>query len=539
MRHFIKLFREIASKYPDSSALSNYNGKSYCYRDVCNKVKELNEEFKKLGIKRGDHIAICGRNSAEWAISFLSTISYHAVAVPLLYDFTCKDIENLTIHSDSVIIFTEPKIAEEIDSQKNRKLRAIINIENFKILKEFKDESSSDISLENIQDINISYDTHNDLDEFSNEDELVAINYTSGTTGNPKGVMLTAGNISSNINFGLNRIPVRHGDRIVSMLPLAHMYSLAFEFLYPMCGGAEVVFLGKTPSPKILLNALQEVKPYILITVPLVLEKIFKANIIPKLNRPDIRILTYIPLIRRKIYNSIRKKLLSALGGNIRTIVAGGAAISKQVEEVMRRIRLPYTVGYGMTECAPLLGYEDWREFRSGSCGKAVTDMDIRIDSYDSINIPGEIQAKGKNVTIGYYKNEEATKALFTNDGWLHTGDLGVIDYSGNIIIKGRSKCMILTSNGQNIYPEEIEDKLNNLRWVSESIVVQRNRQILVALIALKEQYKIYNNIDVIKEQIKADINKILPNYSQISKVEILEEFQHTPKHSIKRFMYS
>ena len=372
-------------------------------------------------------------------------------------------------------------------------------------------------------------------------DDLAIINYTSGTTSSPKGVMLSSRNISSNMEFAHRNIPIQPGDQIMSMLPLAHMYGMAFEFLYPLSGGCHVYFLGKTPTPTILMQALADIKPYLLITVPLVLEKIFKGKVMPTLNKPLMRVLTSIPGVKNIIYGKVYKQLMGVFGGKIRSIVVGGAAISRPVENVMKAVKLPYTVGYGMTECAPLIGYSPWDTFRLGSCGRAVDNVEVRIDSEDPTKIVGEIQVKGENVMQGYFKNPEATAAAFTEDGYLRTGDLGIIDKQGNIFIKGRSKCMILSPNGQNIYPEEIESKLNSMPHVAESLVVDRGH-VLVAIVALSPEDQKSGNMEELKqimEQNREELNKAMPAYSKISKIEIIEEgFEHTPKQSIKRFLY-
>ena len=352
--------------------------------------------------------------------------------------------------------------------------------------------------------------------------------------------MLTSGNISTNIEFALDKIPVYDGDKIISMLPLAHMYGMAFEFIYPVCGGGHVYFLGKTPTPTLLMQALAEVKPYLLITVPLVIEKIFRGKIMPILGKPAMRVLTNLPGLNKVIYGKVRKQLLTTFGGNLRSIILGGAALNPTIEKVMRKVKLPYTVGYGMTECAPLLSYAPWDTFVAGSCGRAVDGLTLRIDSTNPHKVVGEIQAQGPNVMLGYYKNEEATRAAFTADGFLRTGDLGIIDKKGNVFIKGRSKCMILTASGQNIYPEEIEAVLNTLPHIAESLVVARDKT-LVALVALSADDLALEEsvINEALEQTRKEANEILPAYSQISKIEIVREgFAHTPKQSIKRFLY-
>ena len=371
-------------------------------------------------------------------------------------------------------------------------------------------------------------------------DDLAIINYTSGTTSDPKGVMLSARSISSNVEFAIKHMPNQPGWHILSMLPLGHMYGMAFEFLYPLSGGAHVYFLGKTPTPTVLMQALADIKPYILITVPLVMEKIFKNKVMPTLNKPMMRILTSIPGVSNLIYGKVRATLLNTFGGNLRSIVLGGAAISLPVEKVMRKVRLPYTVGYGMTECAPLIGYSPWESFKLGSCGRAVDNVEVRIDSDDAAKKVGEIQVKGDNVMQGYYKNPEATAATFTADGYLRTGDLGIIDKQGNIFIKGRSKCMILSPNGQNIYPEEIESILNSMPHVGESLIVERKGG-LVGLVALQADEKCSaEELKEIMEQNRQELNTRMPAYSKITAIEIIEGgFEHTPKQSIKRFLYN
>lgn len=382
----------------------------------------------------------------------------------------------------------------------------------------------------------VSYPTGNDK-------EIALINYTSGTTSTPKGVMIRYESISSNIEFGLDFMPCSFGETMVSMLPLAHMYGMAFEFLYPLCGGVHVYFLGKTPTPSLLLGAMAAVKPYLVVTVPLVMEKVFKGSILPVLKKPAVRLLTKIPGVNGIIFKKIREKIMSAFGGNVRMIIMGGAALNPEVEAWFRKFRLPYTVGYGMTECAPLLGYEHWTKFAPKSCGKCVERVEVRIDSEDPQHVVGEIQARGTNIMSGYYKNPEATEAAFTSDGWLRTGDLGVIDAQGNIFIRGRSKSMILTSNGQNIYPEEVEAAVNNQPYVIESVVVDRGAK-LVALVYLDKDRLAADGIgeDSLKQvtdSLMSAVNRSMPSYSKLAKVEVVDRpFEKTPKMSIKRFLY-
>ena len=442
-----------------------------------------------------------------------------------------------------MLLFTEEKTWEEMHCEKMPQLRAAINIDSFSAL------YSTDNTLEAaIVASTAKYPTTIAAEErmaatdytFGSLDDLVIINYTSGTTSTPKGVMLTAGNISTNIEFALATIPVADGDNIMSMLPLAHMYGMAFEFLYPLCGGGHVFFLGKTPTPTLLMQALADIKPYLLITVPLVMEKIFKNKVMPALNKPLPRMLTAIPGLRNIVYGKVRKQLTATFGGRLREIVLGGAAISRPIERVMKRVKLPYTVGYGMTECGPLIGYSRWDSFQLGSCGRAVTGVEVRIDSEHPHSTAGEIQVKGTNVMQGYYKNPEATAEAFTADGFLKTGDLGIIDRKGNIFIKGRSKCMILTANGQNIYPEEIESLINAMENIAESLVVERNKH-LVALVTLTPDGQELSEAEAaaMLEAHRVELNQHLPAYSQIVGFELMKEgFEHTPKQSIKRFLY-
>ena len=544
MQHYLTTLQSSMRQRWNCSALSDYRGTTFTFADIATEIYRMHVIFEQLGLKPGDKVALAAKNSARWAIGFLSSVTYRAVAVPILSDFTIGDIQTLISHSESVVLFTESKMWAEMSADNVPNVAAVV--------------SADDLSLIYVRDEKLSKSIEDSLAKlpkcFSEEqkelvtdytfgdiDDLAVINYTSGTTSSPKGVMLTSRNISSNIEFGLNNIPVQPDDTLMSMLPLAHMYGMAFEFLYPLCGGAHIYFLGKTPTPSVLMQALADIKPYLLITVPLVLEKIFKNKVMPTLQKPMMRILTSIPGVRNIIYGKVREQLMNVFGGNICSIVIGGAAISRPVEEVMRKVRLPYTVGYGMTECAPLIGYASWDTFRMGSCGRAVDNVVVRIDSNDPAKVVGEIQVKGDNVMQGYYKNPEATKAVFTDDGFLRTGDLGIIDNQGNIFIRGRSKCMILTANGQNIYPEEIEGKINSMPYVAESLVVERNKILVALVVANPDSTKGMSKeeIEAAMEQNRRDLNKDLPMYSQIAKVEIMEqEFEHTPKRSIKRFLY-
>ncbi|MBQ8438071.1 MAG: AMP-binding protein [Alistipes sp.] len=545
MRHYLSILQTSMRERWHKPALSDYKGATFTFADMATRIAKLHALFEAMDMKDGDKVALASKNCAHWAISFLATATRRCVAVPILPDFATETIAGLTDHSESVVLFTESRMWEGMDVATMPRLKAAINVEDFTLLYA-ANEAYAEAAVKIEATLPKVYDESDKIAvtdyKFCDLDDLAIINYTSGTTSSPKGVMLTARNISSNIEFALSNIPVTDTDKIMSMLPLAHMYGMAFEFIYPISGGGHVYFLGKTPTPTVLMQALADIKPYLLITVPLVMEKIFKNKVMPTLNKPMMRILTSIPGISNIIYSKVRKTLLTTFGGNLRSIVLGGAAISLPVEKVMRKIRLPYTVGYGMTECAPLIGYSPWETFRLGSCGRAVTNVVVRIDSDDPANKVGEIQVHGENVMQGYYKNPEATAATFTQDGYLRTGDLGIIDKDGNIFIKGRSKCMILSPNGQNIYPEEIESKLNSMPHVGESLVVDRKVG-LVALVALTPDDQKDGNREELAELLEQNrllLNKSLPAYSKIMKIEILEQgFEHTPKQSIKRFLYN
>ncbi len=530
----------------DLPALTNYGGQTFTYGDIAAEIAKYHTFFDSIGLEKGNKIAICAKNSAEWGIAFLAASSYRQVMVTLLNDFTPDSIQNLVDHSESIALFTDEEIWKKLDPDKFKYLKWAISLSDKKLLFSSNDEIKKSHQRwdsafkerypENFSIKEINFPTNN-------FEDLALINYTSGTTSSPKGVMLTYGNISSNIEFGQWGIPNHPKETIVSMLPMAHMYGLAFEFLYQLAGGCHVYFLGKIPSPKILMGAFAEVKPYMVVTVPLVIEKIFKTSVFPTINKPIIKMLLKFPGPANFIKNKIKNKIIGAFGGNLRVMIIGGAAINAEVEDLMKDIKLPYTVGYGMTECGPILGYEDWRKFKKGSCGKVVHRMEVRIDSEDAKKIVGEIQVKGDNVMQGYFKNEEATKAAFTPDGWMRTGDLGLVDAKGNIFIKGRCKNLILSSNGQNIYPEEIEDKLNSQPYIIESVVVERDKKI-VALVFPdidRVSQESLDDIDLAKvmEDNRIKMNLLLPAYSRIAKIEVKKEaFEKTPKRSIKRFLY-
>ncbi len=482
MKHFISRFEEAAHSNWNSPVLCDYNGRSFRYCDVCEHIGRLHILFKEMGLQPGDKVVINYKNTATWCIAYLAVTSYRAVAVPILLGFTPESLQGLIRHSDSALIFTEDKIWGELDPAQMPKLRGAIDADNFSVL--YSSDGTLGEAYNNLNGLfSKAYPTGFGKEsvhyEIGKESDLITINYTSGTTSSPKGIMLSARNISSNISFGIKRIGIPHGEKIVSMLPMAHMYGLAFEFLYPVSQGCCVYLLGKMPTPSVLMKAFAEVKPYMLITVPLVVEKIFRGKVIPVLAKPHMRLLTSIPLVRGHIYGAVRKKVMNAFGGNMEHIIVGGAAINGNIEQLMKKIKIPFTVGYGMTECAPLIGYEDWYNFVPHSCGKPVDGMEVRIDSEDPQNIVGEIQVRGNNVMLGYYNDPDTTAASFTNDKWMRTGDLGVLDADNNIFIKGRLKNMILTANGQNIYPEEIEEILNSMPCVNDSIAIGRGGRII------------------------------------------------------------
>lgn len=547
MEHYFTRLQDSMRRNWDRPALCNYHGEEFTFGDLATRIERFHIVFESIGVGKGDKIALCAKNSARWAVSFLAVTTYEAVVVPILADFHPDSIDSLVDHSESKILFTDTDLWKKLDIKKMPLVKTVVSVNDFSILYTADDHVAKALEQlpelfaakfpEGVRPEDVSYPT-------DNAGDLAIINYTSGTTSAPKGVMLRYECLSSNVQFGQDNIPSYNTDKIVSMLPLAHMYGMMFEFLYPLCGGTAIYFLGKTPTPALLLGAMKEVRPYLVVTVPLVMEKIFKSAVLPVLNKPLMKVLTAVPGLDRILFNAIRKKLLTAFGGNVRMIIMGGAALNPEVEKWFKKFRLPFTVGYGMTEAAPLLAYEEWSKFVPKSCGKAIDRVEVRIDSEDPQHTVGEIQARGVNIMSGYYKNEEATKAAFTADGWMNTGDLGVIDADGNIFIRGRSKNMILSSNGQNIYPEEIEALVNNSPYVVETVVVDRNSR-LVALV--------YPDIDKLKadgiseaqipdkmNEMMAEVNRSLPVYSKIAKVEtVAEPFEKTPKMSIKRFLYS
>ncbi|MBO5499697.1 MAG: AMP-binding protein [Bacteroidales bacterium] len=543
MKHYFTRLEESIKTNWERPALGNYRGELFTFGEVATNIAKLHVLYEAVGLKKGDKVALCAKNSARWGIAFFSANTYEAVVVPILADFHPDSVNSLVDHSESTVLFTDNDIWNKLDIAKMPMVKAVVSTADFKLLYAADEKirkANDDLQTlfeqkypKGFSAADVSYPTDNNK-------ELAIINYTSGTTSAPKGVMLRYECISANVAFGHKRLPSYPEDKIVSMLPMAHMYGMMFELIYPLCGGSSIYYLGKTPTPALLLGAMAEVKPYLVITVPLVMEKIFKSKVAPVVNKPLMKVLTSIPGINSIIYKKIRNTLLNAFGGNVREIVMGGAALNPDVEKWFRRFKLPFTVGYGMTEAAPLMAYEDWWEFASKSCGKAIDTVEVRIDSEDPYSKVGEIQARGMNIMSGYYKNEEATKAAFTEDGWMRTGDLGLLDKKGNIFIKGRSKNMILSANGQNIYPEEIEAAVNNQPYVIESVVVDRGARLVALVYMDADKAKAEGvDLDAYKAHLMAEVNKSMPSYSKVNIVEYMSQpFEKTPKMSIKRFMY-
>ena len=538
MRHYLKNLEDTVRKHWTQNALCDYNGDSFTYANLATNIEQFRIFFEATGINKGDKIALCARNCARWAMTFWGINVNGCVAVPLLADFHPDTVSILTHHSDSVLLFVDDDIWAKQNPEDMPNLKAAINVKDGSLL--WHRDQDVATAWENRKKAfaqQYPYGMYPEQVSYpdDNLDDLAIINYTSGTTGNPKGVMLTYKAMADTDDFANSHFPNTPGETVVSMLPLAHMYGLAIEFIHPNVDGVTVYFLGKTPSPTTLLKAMRDIKPYMVVTVPLVMEKIYANAIKPSLVKA--KTLLSIPVLNKLIYRTVRKKLIESFGGGVRCFIMGGAALNPEAEQCFKKIHLPYTVGYGMTEACPLLGYEWWTKFVPGSCGKPVHEL--RIDSEDPKHIPGEIQAKGPNLTIGYYKNPEATEAAFTEDGWFRTGDLGVIDEKGNIFIRGRIKSMILNSSGQNIYPEEVEAVLANCQYVDECLVVDRDGKITALVYSELPEDMDEETKAAVPGQIRVEANKSLPNYSKIAVVEMKPEpFEKTPKRTIKRFLY-
>ena len=541
------LFQEAFKKNWDRPAISNYQGVTLHYRDVARRIEKMHIMFEECGLQKGDKVAICSRNQANWAVAFLSTMTYGAVPVPLLHEFKSSNIHHLVNHSEAKILFVDDVIWEGLSETEMPDLHAIIQVNTFKLLYA-KDEQIVS-AREHLNELfGRKYPnafTAEDLRYYEDSaDELAIINYTSGTSGFSKGVMIPYRAVRSNIEFAQKVLPgLDNTKSVVSMLPSAHMYGLMFELLYELSVGAHVHFLSRVPSPKIIMQALAEVKPYVIIAVPLVIEKIYKTKVKPIVEKEGIKVLMKLPVLSQVIMNKIRTELINAFGGEFYEVIIGGAAFNKEVEAFFKKMNFPFTVGYGMTECAPIITYDDWETEKLYSCGKAAPNMQVRIASANPAEIPGEIQVKGDNVFLGYYKNEEATAEVLTEDGWFRTGDMGVLDEDGALFIKGRTKCMILGPSGQNIYPEEVETVINCQPYVVDSLVVEDNGG-LTALIYPNFQQGAKDGMkqDAFIKYIEGtlpELNKELPNYAKLKKIEVMsEDFERTPKKSIKRYLY-
>lgn len=546
MQHINEILENSIRKNWEELALTDFGGISLQYRDIARKIAKLHLLFKHAGINKEEKIALCGKNSTQWAVAFMAAMTYGAVPVPILHEFKPDQIHNLLNHSDSRILFCDFSIYKSIDITTSPEVDAVFNIADYSLL--YSKNTDIDYARAHLNELfGKSYPerfTPNDVVyEKPDVNRLAIINYTSGSTGFSKGVMIPYRAISSNIDFGLQKLTfLGPKDNTICMLPMAHMYGLAIELLHPLSKGCHVHFITRVPSPKIVMDAFAATRPRLIITVPLVLEKIIKTKVFPLLEKPYMRLLTTMPFVNDILLTKIKNKLQETFGGQLVEIIIGGAALNADVERFLRRIRFPYTVGYGMTECAPLISYAGHEENRPGSCGKCVSNMEIKVESDDPEHIPGELLVKGANVMLGYYKNPEETATAIRN-GWLHTGDICTVDADGFIYIRGRNKNMILGASGQNIYPEEIEQQLNNMPYVNESIVVERNHR-LVALVHPNYDTATQQGIDaeqlmqIMNDNI-ARLNKELPSYSCVSSLEIHEEeFEKTPKRSIRRFLY-
>lgn len=528
-------------------ALSDFDGVSYHYKDIARKIAKIHLLLESAGIEKGDKVAICGKNSAHWAVAFFAAITYGAVPVPILHEFKADNIHHIVNHSEAKLLFVGDGVWENLNGSLMKNLRGIFLLNDFSLL---QSESERLIDMRNRLN---EYFGRKYPSRFTPEavsyyedspEELAVINYTSGSTGFSKGVMLPYRSLWSNVEFCLEHLPfLKAGDGIVCMLPMAHMYGMVIEMIHPFAKGCHLHFLTRVPSPKIIMDAFAAVKPKLIIAVPLIIEKIIKTKVFPLLDKPLMKLMLKVPFLDNQLLTKINDRLSETFGGNLVQMIIGGAALNREVELFLRRIGFPLTVGYGMTECGPLISYAPWDETRIGSCGRIVDRMEGRVDSPDPAHIVGELQVKGANTMLGYYKNDEATQAIFTPDGWMKTGDLCTIDEDGFVYLRGRNKNMILGPSGQNIYPEEIEDRLNNMPYVCESLIVEQEGK-LMALVYPDIENAQRSNLagHALEAQMEEDIaalNKELPAYSQISRLKIYyEEFEKTPKRSIKRYLY-
>jgi long-chain acyl-CoA synthetase len=544
---FLGLIEQSFRNNWDAPAMTDFEGRTFYYKDFAREIDQLHEYFNAAGIKRGDKISICGKNSARWAIVFFATLSYGAVAVSILHEFDNESVQFIVDHSDSKMFFVDEAIWSRINEATLPKVENVFSLDDFALLKSTSDQVGAFVHaapsyFEKKYEMGFFV---NDL-SFRTEkpEELAVINYTSGTTSSPKGVMLPYRSLWSNTKFANDCLEFIHaGDNIVCMLPMAHAYGLSFEVLNSISMGCHIYFLGKTPSPKVLMEAFAEYKPKLVLAVPLIIEKIVNRSVLPKLKKGAAATIIKMPLLNKLIYNKVRKSMIEFFGGNLVEVVIGGAALNGDVEKFLRKIKFPYSVGYGMTECGPLVSYVFWTDFKERSCGKVVDRMEVKIDSEDPEKVVGEILTRGSNLMLGYYKNEEVTRQVFTPDGWLKTGDLGTLDKDNFVFIRGRNKNMILGPSGQNIYPEDIEEKINSSPYVSESLAIEDNHKVVALIVpdyeVLKAEGIAADQLTNFFGKIVSDINVKLPSYSKIISFKIRdEEFEKTPKRSIKRFKY-
>ena len=546
---FNSLIEQSIISHWDSDALTDYKGITLQYKDVARKIEKLHILFENSGVEHGDKIAICGRNCASWAVVFLATLTYGAVAVPVLHEFTADQIHNIVNHSEAKLLFVGDVVATVIDPTKMPSLEGIVYIPDYSLVVSRTDKLT--YAREHLNELfgkkypKAFRQQHKSYYKEKDPSELALINYTSGTTGFSKGVMLPYRALWSNIDFakGVLGKTIKKGDNTISILPMAHMYGMSFEFLFEFLLGCHVFYLTRVPSPAIIAQAFKDVKPAIVIAVPLVIEKIIRKKVFPQIQNTKVKLLMKMPGVGKKVKKRICEQVYQAFGGNLYEVIIGGAALNQEIESFLKDIDFPFTVGYGATECAPIITYSDWHDFVPMSCGREVVHMEVKIDSENPETVPGEILARGLNVMLGYYKNDEATAQTIDKDGWYHTGDLGLMDKGGNVFIKGRSKNMLLGPNGQNIYPEEIEDKLNSMTFAMESVVVQRDGK-LVGLVhpdfdEVQAMGLSRDDLQSLMEENRVQVNANLPVYCKIAAIEIHdEEFEKTPKKSIKRYLY-
>jgi len=547
-KNFIKLYEESFAKNFDLPALSDYTSDvSYTYGEMARQIARLHLLYEAAGVKKGDKIAVFGKNSSNWCVGFMSVVTYGAVSVPVLADFKPADAHTIINHSDSVMLLVDPQTMNSLSEGEMKKVKSILSLDDFGILSAKptaalkKAHEGLDLLFEKKYPEGFSKEQikYADVDN----SEVVEINYTSGTTGFSKGVVLSANSLAGNVDFAMRSIELNPGEKMLALLPLAHCYGCAFDYLFPMAVGVHVTILGKLPATPVIIKAFSEVRPHLILFVPIFFEKIYKKKLLPVLNKGSVKVLTRIPGVKGLIYGKMRKSLIETFGGRFREAVLGGAALGAEVEDFLTRIKFPFTIGYGMTECGPLMSYEGFATTRKGSSGKILDIMELKIDSDKPYEVPGEILVKGENLMEGYYKNEEATKATIDKDGWLHTGDLGVTDKDGFIYIKGRSKSMLLGPSGQNIYPEEIESKLCNLPYISEAVVLMNSNHKLEALVYPDPDQvkadKVEAELETLLEENRKEYNRHTSAYETILKIHIHEaEFEKTPKRSIKRFLY-